>query len=296
MEALIEKTIPSTIRIKKSLQIGGGIAEKELLDRLRAIASKNKVYKSYIGLGYYNTIVPPVVLRNILENPQWYTQYTPYQPEIAQGRLESLLNYQTMVTDLTGMDIANASLLDEGTAAAEAMIMCYSAAKKGRNTFFVDKDVHPQTIACIKTRAEGFDIQVIVGDLVHYDFEANPNQLCGVLIQYPTTDGRIIDYKPYVDRAHAAGAQVACATDLLALVRASSPGVHLISSHDRPCSSLLANSVATLHLETVSALACHLDSVDRMLHSLLAKMLRNVVCLVVWSVYPRMRAASKRFA
>ncbi|KAI9137215.1 glycine cleavage system P-protein-domain-containing protein [Paraphysoderma sedebokerense] len=224
MDDLIAKTVPSNIRAKAPLSLGQGLGENELLSRLKTIASRNKIFKSYIGMGYYGTHVPAVIQRNILENPGWYTQYTPYQPEIAQGRLESLLNFQTMVCDLTGLPIANASLLDEGTAAGEAMLMCYSALKRQRNTFFVDQNCHPQTIACVKTRAEGFGIKVIVGDYHIFDFESSKQDLMGVLIQYPTTDGRLIDYTELVDKIHSYGAQVCCATDLLALTLIKPPG------------------------------------------------------------------------
>lgn len=183
LEALTDQTVPKNIRLKKTMDVGEGVGEHELLNQLHKMASSNKLLKSYIGMGYHNCIVPAVIQRNILENPLWYTQYTPYQPEIAQGRLESLLNFQTMVTELTGMSIANASLLDEGTAAAEAMLMCFSASKRLRKVFFVDSNVHPQTIACVKMRAEGFDIKVLVGDLSAFDFDANKGKLCGILIQ-----------------------------------------------------------------------------------------------------------------
>ncbi|KAI3630330.1 hypothetical protein MIR68_011765 [Amoeboaphelidium protococcarum] len=224
LDELIKQTVPSSILFNKDLNLNEPLTEKELVNRLKEIASKNQELKSYIGMGYYNTIVPPVIQRNILENPQWYTQYTPYQPEIAQGRLESLLNFQTMVTDLTGMDIANASLLDEGTAAAEAMTMCFAASKRLRKVFFVDKDIHPQTIACVKTRADGFGINVIVGDLAHFDFEANKDHLSGIMIQYPTTDGRVLNGENYIKKAHDVGAQVCCATDLMALTLLKAPG------------------------------------------------------------------------
>ncbi|KAI3661172.1 hypothetical protein MP638_005609 [Amoeboaphelidium occidentale] len=224
MDELIAKTVPSSILVKQELKVGDGIPENEIIQRLKNMASRNLLYKSYIGMGYYDTLTPAVLQRNILENPLWYTQYTPYQPEISQGRLESLLNYQTMVTDLTGMSIANASLLDEGTAAAEAMLMCFSALKRARKLFVVDLDVHPQTIACIKGRAEGFGIKVVVGNVADFDFEANKDQLCGVLLQYPTTDGRILDPAEYIKKAHDCGAQICCATDLLALTLLKSPG------------------------------------------------------------------------
>lgn len=224
LEELANKAVPNEILLKKDLNLGPELSESECILRLKEIASKNKVYKSYIGMGYYQSILPPVIQRNILENPQWYTQYTPYQPEISQGRLESLLNYQTMVSDLTGLPIANSSLLDEGTAAAEAMVMCYSASKKAKKAFFVDSNVHPQTIACMKTRAEGFDIDVIVGHLASFDFQANKDKVSGILIQYPCTYGSINDYEGYVKQVHEIGAQVVCATDLMALTMLKPPG------------------------------------------------------------------------
>ncbi|KAI9004209.1 glycine cleavage system P-protein-domain-containing protein [Gaertneriomyces semiglobifer] len=221
---LVEKAVPASIRIQNPTRLGPGIPEQQVLERLKYIASKNKVFKSYLGMGYTNTITPNVILRNIMENPGWYTQYTPYQPEISQGRLESLLNFQTMVCDMTGLPVANASLLDEGTAAAEAMMMCFAAGKRKKNLFFVDQACHPQTIACVKTRAEGFGISVIVGDFERFDFAANKNNVMGVLIQYPTTDGRVIDYRAFTEKAHAHGAMVTCATDLLALALLKPPG------------------------------------------------------------------------
>lgn len=224
MDELIAKTIPSSIMLKKPLQLTEGLAERDLLVLLKEIASKNKIFKNYIGMGYHDTIVPNVILRNIMENPLWYTQYTPYQPEISQGRLESLLNFQTLVTDMTGLPVANASLLDEGTAAAEAMGMCFAASKQARKTFFVDKDVHPQTIACVKMRAEGLGVNVIVGDVALFDFDSNKDSLSGIMLQYPTTDGRVLDPEEYVKKAHGVGAKVACATDLLALALLKPPG------------------------------------------------------------------------
>ncbi|RUS30621.1 glycine cleavage system P-protein-domain-containing protein [Jimgerdemannia flammicorona] len=224
VEELVAKTIPSAIRSPKPLALKEGFSERELLHRLQAIASKNKVYRSYLGMGYTDTVVPNVILRNVLENPAWYTQYTPYQPEISQGRLESLLNFQTMVCDLTGMSIANASLLDEGTAAAEAMLMCFSAAKRDRSTFIVDVSCHPQTIACVQCRAEGFNINVVVGDVRSFDFEAHRKDLCGILIQYPGTDGAVVDYKALTSKIHGYGGQVVVATDLLALTMLKPPG------------------------------------------------------------------------
>ena len=159
------------------------------------MASRNEVYKSYIGMGYYNTHVPPVILRNVLENPGWYTQYTPYQAEIAQGRLESLLNFQTMVAELTGMQISNASLLDEATAAAEAMTMCSAIARGKKPKFLVSSNVHPQTLAVCQTRADGLGLQAVVADEGAFEFSKD---VCGILLQYPATDGSIHDYRALV--------------------------------------------------------------------------------------------------
>jgi glycine dehydrogenase len=188
---------------------------------LKRIAEKNHVMKSYIGAGYYGTTVPPVILRNVLENPAWYTAYTPYQPEIAQGRLESLLNYQTMITDMTGLPFANASLLDESTAAAEAMSLCLSVGKRRKTRFFISEDCHPQTIAVCRTRADGLGIELEVGDANAADFSAK--DFCGALLQYPATDGSISDYGAFVERAHDGGALVVVATDLLALTMLKPP-------------------------------------------------------------------------
>ncbi|MGH7177236.1 MAG: aminomethyl-transferring glycine dehydrogenase, partial [Tepidisphaeraceae bacterium] len=194
----------------------------ELLAELRKTASKNKVFRSFIGQGYHGTITPPVILRNVLENPGWYTQYTPYQPEISQGRLEALLNFQTMVADLTALPLANASLLDEATAAAEAMAMCYSIHEHQRKVFLVADDCHPQTIEVVKTRAKSIGIELTIVDCGSLNVEWK--NVCGVLVQYPTTDGRIVDYSDLVKTARDAGALVVCATDLLALTLINPPG------------------------------------------------------------------------
>lgn len=223
LSQLIDQTVPNSIRNYRDLSVGPAMSETEALTHLKSMVSKNKLYQNHIGMGYYGTQTPNVILRNILENPGWYTQYTPYQAEIAQGRLESLLNFQTMVSDITGLPVANASLLDEATAAAEAMSMCYSIARKKKNTFFVSELVHPQTIALVKTRAEGFGINVIVGDHSTFDFGSHPDT-CGTLVQYPATDGGILDYGEFVQSAQAAGAKVVMATDLLALTKLKSPG------------------------------------------------------------------------
>ena len=222
LEALIDKTVPSAIRSEQPLQLGGCRSEYELIKDLQAIASKNRIFRSFIGMGYANCITPPVIQRNILENPGWYTQYTPYQPEIAQGRLEALLNFQTMITDLTGMEIANASLLDEGTAAAEAMTMSYNLqAKNGTKTFWISEACHPQTIDVVRTRAKSLGIEVLVGNHQTYDFS---QKVFGVLLQYPATDGAIYDYQEFVEAAHNNGALVTVAADLLSLTLLKPPG------------------------------------------------------------------------
>ncbi|KAJ8656047.1 glycine dehydrogenase [Lichtheimia ornata] len=224
IDELLSKTIPPAIRSPKALALSEGVPERELLKRLKSIASKNKVYRSYIGMGYTDTVVPNVILRNVLENPAWYTQYTPYQPEISQGRLESLLNFQTMVSDMTGLPIANASLLDEGTAAAEAMLMCWQSGRRAKNTFIVDENCHPQTIACLKTRAESFNINVVVANVFNFKFEEHKKDLAGVLLQYPNTRGTVHDYEALTATVHAAGGKVAVATDLMALAVLKAPG------------------------------------------------------------------------
>ena len=162
LDELVDSVVPASIRLDKPLDVGTSVTESEMLGRLRGIADRNEVYTSLIGMGYSGTITPPVILRNVLESPAWYTAYTPYQPEISQGRLEALVNFQTMVTDLTGMELANASLLDEATAAAEAMAMCHRLNDKAGNVFVIDPDCHPQTIAVIETRAEPLGIEVVV--------------------------------------------------------------------------------------------------------------------------------------
>ncbi len=220
LDALIDATVPTRIRLNRPLAIHGGLTEREALIALRHIASRNEIYRSYLGMGYSDTFTPPVIQRNILENPGWYTAYTPYQAEIAQGRLEALLNYQTMVIDLTGMQIANASLLDEGTAAAEAMHLS-EAMTEGRKKYFVSSDCHPQTIDCVKTRAAARGIEVEVGSYKAFKFDAT---VFGALIQYPTTDGAVVDYREFCERAHKEGALVTVAADLLALVLLTPPG------------------------------------------------------------------------
>jgi glycine dehydrogenase len=222
LEAFISATVPENIRLRRGLNIDAARSEHEALADLKAIASKNKVFRSFIGMGYSNCLTPPVILRNILENPAWYTQYTPYQPEISQGRLEALLNFQTMIMDLTGLEIANASLLDEGTAAAEAMSMSYGVTKTKAQAFFVAENCHPQTIEVVKTRAIPLNIDIIIGKAETFDFAATP--VFGALISYPATDGSVGDYRGFCDRAHAAGALVTAVADILALTVLTPPG------------------------------------------------------------------------
>lgn len=226
MDELIDKTIPEQIRLKTPLDLPGSRSEHWYLRQLEELAAKNKIYRSYIGMGYYNTIVPPAIQRNVLENPGWYTAYTPYQSEIAQGRLEALLNFQTMVMDLTQMEMANASLLDEATAAAEAMHMFYAlrsrdAKKRGANQFFVSAQCFPQTIDVLRTRAVPMDIEIILGD--HKDFHFNEN-VFGALIQYPDATGNAEDYRQFVKDAHANDTKVCVATDLMSLALLTPPG------------------------------------------------------------------------
>lgn len=217
---LMAAAVPQPIRIAQSLQLPAGQDELAALASLRQIAQQNQVYRSYIGLGYANCITPPVIQRNILENPGWYTQYTPYQPEIAQGRLEALLNFQTLVSDLTGLDIANASLLDEATAAAEAMTLSLGQAKK-RRRFWVSQDCHPQTLAVLQTRAEPLGIEIITGD--HRTAKLD-DSIFGLLLQYPASDGAVYDYRALIDQGHQVGALVTVAADLLSLTLLTPPG------------------------------------------------------------------------
>jgi glycine dehydrogenase len=220
LEELIDAAVPKNIRLDRSLNLPEAKSEIEALAELRAIANKNKVARSFIGAGYYDCTTPPVIQRNILENPGWYTAYTPYQAEIAQGRLEALLNFQQMIIDLTALDIANASLLDEATAAAEAMSLCH-AVVPNRNTFFVAYDCHPQTIAVVQTRAKPLGIEVKIGDHSNFKFDET---VFGALIQYPATDGAIYDYSDLVSRVHDAGALATVAADILALTLLKPPG------------------------------------------------------------------------
>ncbi|MBX2961744.1 MAG: aminomethyl-transferring glycine dehydrogenase [Cyclobacteriaceae bacterium] len=225
VDELINQTVPANIRLKKPLNLPPAQTEQAFLKTFKALASKNKVYKSFIGMGYYNNYTPGVILRNILENPGWYTAYTPYQAEIAQGRLEALINYQTMVIDLTGMEIANASLLDEGTAAAEAMHLLHASlkpAKKNASKFFVDKNTFPQTIDVLKTRSAPLGITLVIDDLTKLDI-TDPD-LFAVFIQYPDSTGAIADHTAFIQAAHENNVFVAMAADLLALTLIKSPG------------------------------------------------------------------------
>jgi glycine dehydrogenase len=221
LDALIDQAVPSVIRFDRTLQLPEPQSEYAALAKLKEIASKNQVFRSFLGMGYHDCITPPVIQRNILENPGWYTAYTPYQAEIAQGRLEALLNFQTMIIDLTGLEIANASLLDEGTAAAEAMSMSYGLCKTKAQAFFVSNACHPQTIEVVQTRAEPLGIDVIVGDHQTFEFE---KEIFGALLQYPATDGTIYDYREFIEKTHAAKALVTVAADPLSLALLTPPG------------------------------------------------------------------------
>ena len=220
LDALIDATVPKNIRLDRELHLPQAKSEIEALAELQTIANKNKLARSFIGAGYHDCITPPVIQRNILENPGWYTAYTPYQAEIAQGRLEALLNFQQMIMDLTALDIANASLLDEATAAAEAMSLCH-AVVPNRRTFFVADNCHPQTIAVIQTRAKPLGIEIKIGDYSRFRFD---DTVFGALVQYPATDGAIHNYAEFVKQAHAAGALVVVAADILALTLLKPPG------------------------------------------------------------------------
>ncbi|NUQ47707.1 MAG: aminomethyl-transferring glycine dehydrogenase [Phycisphaerae bacterium] len=229
LDELMDQTVPESIRLRRALDLGPSRSEREAQDELRVIAGRNRVLRSMIGMGYYDTITPPVIQRNILENPGWYTQYTPYQAEISQGRLEALLNFQTMVADLTALPVANASLLDEATAAAEAMYMCRALSRDEaqRTVFFVADDCHPQTINVVRTRAAPLGIEVIVGRVESLLRGQGADRLAtmfGVLLQYPTTDGRIENYENFIERVHKAGVRAVVATDLLACTLIRPPG------------------------------------------------------------------------
>jgi glycine dehydrogenase len=220
LDAMIDAAVPKPIRLGRPLQLPTARSEHEVLAALKEIASQNQVCRSFIGMGYYDCITPAVIQRNVLENPGWYTQYTPYQAEISQGRLEALLNFQTMVADLAALDIANASLLDEATACAEAMTMCHRL-KDDRNIFFISETCHPQNIEVVQTRAQTLGIEIVVGNYEQFSFT---EKVFGALVQYPDTFGAIHDYAGFAEKAHAAGAMLTVATDLLALVLIKPPG------------------------------------------------------------------------
>jgi glycine dehydrogenase len=222
LDELVERCVPRSIRVSAPLALPEAVSEAEQLERLAELTSKNSLFRSFIGTGYYDTITPAVIQRNILENPGWYTQYTPYQAEIAQGRLEALMNFQTLIADLTGLPFANASLLDEGTAAAEAVTMCHHISRQKKSRFFVDRDVHPQTLAVLRTRAEPAGIEIVVGDAAELAF-GDP-ELFGLLVSYPGSSGSVTDYRALCGRAHAADVRVVVATDLLALCLLTPPG------------------------------------------------------------------------
>ncbi|KAF7347687.1 Glycine cleavage system P protein [Mycena venus] len=226
MDKFVGEAVPPKIRVSTAaVDSISALSESELHAKAKEFAGQNKPFKSYIGMGYHCAVVPPVILRNVMENPEWYTPYTPYQPEIAQGRLESLVNYQTMVTSLTSMDIANASLLDEATAAAEGMVMAFVSTAQKKKTFLVDSGVLPQTLAVLRTRAKGFGIHIVVRDATAALSDPSvKSDICGVLVQYPDVDGRIKDFGDLTKSVHSLGGLVVCATDLLALTTLKPPG------------------------------------------------------------------------
>lgn len=213
IDQLIDLTVPASIRGEETRALAAPVNEQQALAELKTIAGDNQRFKSYIGMGYHPTYVPPVILRNVLENAGWYTAYTPYQPEIAQGRLEGLLNFQQMIIELTGMDMANASMLDEATAAAEAMAMAKRVARKNKsNTFFADKHCHPQTLAVLQTRASHFGFELVIGDITQ---DLNKQEVFGAITQYPGTSGEVKDLRPIVNQAHEQDALLIVAADIL---------------------------------------------------------------------------------
>src|SRR5690554_279897 len=226
LEQLIYETIPDDIRLKEELKLDPALSENEYITHILKMASKNKIFKTYIGLGYHETILPPVIQRNVLENPGWYTAYTPYQAEIAQGRLEALLNFQTVVSDLSGMDLANASLLDEATAAAEAMSLLYDVRSREQKKnevvkFFVSEELLPQNIDVLKTRAVPLDIELVIGNHEEFDFSQD---FFGAILQYPGKYGQVYDYKSFMEKAGTAGIRIAVVADILSMVQLEAPG------------------------------------------------------------------------
>src|ERR1044071_4001183 len=223
-DEFVDAVVPEDIRLRRPLALPPGRTEREVLQALRGLAAQNQLFRSYVGMGYHHSFTPQVIQRNIVENPGWYTAYTPYQPEIAQGRLEALLNFQTMVAALAALPIANASLLDEATAAAEALNLTEAVATVPPGTtpmFMIAEGCHPQTIAVVRTRAEARGVQTVIADPAAFEFKPG---VIGALLQYPTTEGRIEDYRAFCDRAHAVGALVTVATDLLPLTVLTPPG------------------------------------------------------------------------
>lgn len=224
IDELVDNIVPKQIRLNNTLDLPPALGEYDALNELKSIMSQNHVYDTYIGQGYYNTITPPVIVRNIIENPAWYTPYTPYQAEISQGRLEMLLNYQTMVSDLTGLPVSNCSLLDEGTAAAEAMNMCYNNTNKKKKYFIVSDNVFKQTIDILHTRAAGYGAEIKVVSENKIIDELHSNDVFGVLVQYPCSSGELIDYKELTAQVKQHGAMMCVASDLLALTVIQPPG------------------------------------------------------------------------
>ena len=226
IEELIDQTIPADIRLKKPLALPKALSEQEYAEEIAQIASQNRVFASYIGMGWYDTITPAAIYRNVFENPVWYTSYTPYQAEISQGRLEALLNFQTVISDLTALPLSNCSLLDEATAAGEAATMMYGLRsrdqkKNNANSLFVDEKIFPQTLAVINTRMKHQEIEVVVGDYKTFNFT---EKFFGAIVQYPNSDGTVEDYRSFVEKAHAVECKVAVAADLMALVLLTPPG------------------------------------------------------------------------
>ena len=223
LDELIDNAIPGGIRLPKDLDLPGPVGEQDALAEIQSYAKENKLFRSFIGMGYYGTVTPSVILRNVIENPGWYTSYTPYQPEISQGRLEMLLNYQTMISNLTGLEFSNASLLDEGTAAAEAFAMCLTKAKGKRIKFFVADNVHPQSIDLIRTRAELLNAEIVVGDPATW-IEGDLSEFCGVLVQTPNTYGGLLDCSDFSGTLKKAKVPLVVATDPLACAVLKTPG------------------------------------------------------------------------
>ena len=278
LDDLIDAVVPEDIRLRRPLDLPPGRGEREVLQALRGMADQNRIFRTHIGMGYYGTFVPQVIQRNILENPGWYTAYTPYQAEIAQGRLEALLNFQTMVADLTGLPIANASLLDEATAAAEAMALTHAVAPRhDAPVYLVDADCHPQTVAVVVTRAEARGVAVKVQSPEQFEFGPG---VIGCLVQYPATDGALRDFRATCTAAHAARALVTAATDLLALTLLVPP----------------ANGARTSRSATASVSACRSGTAGRTRRSSRRRTSTSVTCPAASSAYRRTGMAVRRSA